>query len=150
MDMDDLLAERDIARALTRIARAMDERDWAALDELVWPDATADLGMGPIAGRAEIVAFIRTFLDACGPTQHLLGNLLIDVAGDDATSRCYVSDMHKGQGEKSRLSFSTLGDYHDTWRRVDGHWRLSHRTKLNRAQLGDISVLGPGPRRTDA
>jgi hypothetical protein len=67
--------------------------------------------------------------------------------GDRAASRCYVSDMHKGVEGKSHLSFSTLGDYHDRWRKVDGQWRLCHRTKLNRAHLGDISVLGPGPAR---
>lgn len=145
MNLETLLAEREIQRAIVRMARAMDERDWAALDGILLPDATADLGMGSIAGREAIVAFIRTFLDDCGPTQHLLGNLLIEVDGETATSRCYVSDMHKGQGEKSHLTFSTLGDYHDTWRKVDGRWFMVHRTKRNRAQLGDISVLGAGP-----
>lgn len=145
MDLSTLLAEREIQRAIVRMARAMDERDWAALDDILLPDATANLGMGTVAGRAAIVAFIRTFLDDCGPTQHLLGNLLVDVDGETAMSRCYVSDMHKGQGEKAHLTFSTLGDYHDQWRKVDGRWRMTHRTKLNRAQLGDISVLGAGP-----
>lgn len=144
-DLETLLAEREIQRALTRMARAMDERDWPAVDDLMLPEATADLGMGMVSSRAEIVAFIRTFLDDCGPTQHLLGNILIEVDGDVATSRCYVSDMHKGQGDKAHLSFSTLGDYHDRWRKVDGRWMMSHRTKLNRAHIGDIRVLGPGP-----
>ncbi|QDX81671.1 DUF4440 domain-containing protein [Denitratisoma sp. DHT3] len=147
MNLETLLAEREIQRAIVRMARAMDERDWPALDDILLPDATANLGMGPLAGRDTIVAFIRTFLDDCGPTQHLLGNVLIDVAGDTATSRCYVSDMHKGAGEKSHLTFSTLGDYHDTWRKVDGRWFMSHRAKLSRAVLGDISVLGAGPQR---
>lgn len=148
MDLDTLIAEREIGRALYRFARAMDERDWAALDAVVAEDATADLGMGPVSGRAAIVAFMRTFLDDCGPTQHLLGNLVIDVDGDRATSRCYVSDMHKGAGDKAHLSFSTLGEYHDSWVRRDGRWRMTHRRKLNRAHLGSIEVLGPGPARS--
>jgi hypothetical protein len=49
--------------------------------------------------------------------------------------------MHKGAGDKAHLTFSTLGDYHDQWRRVDGAWRLSHRQKFNRATLGDISIF---------
>lgn len=142
MNLEILLAEREIYRAIVRVARAMDERDWAALDDILLADATADLGMGLVTGRDRIVTFIRTFLDDCGPTQHLLGNVLIDVKGDEARSRCYVSDMHKGLGEKAHLTFSTLGDYHDTWRKVDGRWLMCHRTKLNRATLGDISVLG--------
>jgi 3-phenylpropionate/cinnamic acid dioxygenase small subunit len=145
MSLELLLAEREIHRALVRFARAMDERDWSALDELMLEDATADLGTGPLRDRAAIVALMRSFLDDCGPTQHLLGNLLIDVDADSAHSRVYVSDLHKGQGDKSHLTFSTLGDYHDRWRKVEGTWRIAHRTKLNRASLGDVSVLGSGP-----
>lgn len=145
MDLDTLIAERDIARAIYRFARAMDERDWGALDAVLSEDGTADLGTGLVTGRAAIVAFIRSFLDACGPTQHLIGNLVVDVDGERATSRCYVSDMHKGQNEKAHLTFSTLGEYHDTWVRRDGRWWMIHRHKLNRAHLGSIEVLGPGP-----
>ena len=145
MSIEVLLAEREIHRALVRFARAMDERDWPALDAILLEDASAELGTGPLRGRAAIVAQMRSFLDDCGPTQHLLGNLLVDVDGDTARSRVYVSDVHKGRGEKAHLTFSTLGDYHDRWRRVDGAWRIAHRTKHSRALLGDIAVLGPGP-----
>ena len=47
-----LLAERDIARQLAAFARAMDERDWTALDGIVAPEASADFGTGEVAGRA--------------------------------------------------------------------------------------------------
>ncbi|HLS82995.1 MAG TPA: nuclear transport factor 2 family protein [Steroidobacter sp.] len=146
MDLEILIAERAIARAIYRFARAMDERDWAALDGVLVEEASADLGMGVVTGRAAIVAFIRSFLDECGPTQHLIGNLLIDVDGDRASSRCYVSDVHKGVGDKAQLTFSTLGEYHDSWQRRDGEWLMTHRCKRNRAHLGSIEVLGPGPR----
>jgi len=145
MSLEILLAEREIYRCLVRFARAMDHRDWSALDDIVREDATAELGTGELRGRAAIVALMRSFLDDCGPTQHLLGNVTIEVDGDTACSSCYVSDMHKGTGERAALTFSTLGEYHDRWRREDGAWRMIHRTKLNRAQLGDIRVLGPGP-----
>jgi hypothetical protein len=145
-----LRAERAIARALAGIARAMDERRWEAFDALVAADATADFGLGLVTGRSAIVTFIRSFLDDCGPTQHLLGNLVVDVArnGIDAQSRCYVSDMHVGAGDKAHLTFSTLGEYHDRWSRRGDAWWLVHRTKLNRAHLGSICVLGPGPQPT--
>lgn len=142
---EDLLAERAIHRALTRIARAMDERAWAALDGLVLADATANLGTGELTGLADIVASIRSFLDECGPTQHLLGNVLVEVDGDTATSRAYVSDLHVGAGERAHLTFRTLGDYHDEWVRRGGEWLLSRRVKVNRAHTGSFEVLGPGP-----
>ena len=88
---------------------------------------------------------MRSFLDECGPTQHLLGNVLIDIKEDSASSSAYVSDMHVGVGDKKHLTFSTLGEYRDQWKKIDGIWLMSHRTKINRAHIGSIEVLGPGP-----
>jgi hypothetical protein len=144
--LQELLAERDVARQLAGFARAMDERNWAALDTIVAQDASADFGTGPVAGRAAIVALMRSFLDDCGPTQHLLGNLTVEVEGNGARSRCYVSDLHLGAGEKSQLTFQTLGEYQDRWECRGGRWWLTHRAKLNRAHLGSFAVLGPGPK----
>ena len=95
-----------------------------ALDAVLAIDAGADMGLGPLRGRAAIVALMRSFLDACGPTQPLLGNLPIEVDGDEACSRCYVSDLHLGSGDKAHLSFATLGEYHDLWQKRDGVWRM--------------------------
>lgn len=141
MSLDLLLTEREIARALTRFARAMDERDWDTLLAILADDATGELGEGSLASPAEIVGTIRRYLDACGPTQHLLGNLLVEVDGERAQSRCYVSDMHLGQGTAAGETFATLGDYHDSWRRVAGEWRLTHRIKRNRGHVGSFAVF---------
>ncbi len=83
-----LMDEREINRALTRFARAMDERDWEAAKAILSEDATGELGTGPLNGPDAIIACIRHYLDGCGPTQHLLGNLLIEISGDTAESRC--------------------------------------------------------------
>ncbi len=144
-ELQTLLDERAIYRALVAVARAMDARDWAALDSLMHENLSADMGTGAIQGRAAVVAMMRSFLDDCGPTQHLLGNVLIEVDGDRASSRAYVSDMHIGAGDKADLTFRTLGDYHDEWRRIDGRWLMTHRSKHNRAHLGSFEALGPGP-----
>jgi len=120
----------------------MDDRGWDALRDLMFEDATADVGAGLLIGSAAVVDCIRGFLDACGPTQHLLGNILVQVAGDEATSRAYVSDLHLGAGHRSHLAFSTLGDYHDSWERDGDGWRMRHRTKVNRAQVGTLEVFG--------
>ena len=141
MTLEDLLAEREIQRTLFKVARGMDERDWTGLVELFWPDATAEIGTGPLAGSAAIIATFRRFLDVCGPTQHLLRNVLIDVEGDEARSSAYVFDRHLGLVEKARLTFATLGEYQDEWRKHEGLWRISHRRKLNHASVGDISIF---------
>lgn len=145
--------EREIYRAIVGIARAMDERDWDTIEAVTAPDFTGDVGSGPLGSGAEMIALLRSFLDDCGPTQHLVGTVLIDVGtgdegdGDDvdtATSRAYVADMHLGVGDKAGLFFRTLGDYHDTWRRGSDGWKLVHRIKRMSGTVGDITVLQHG------
>jgi hypothetical protein len=144
-DLQTLLDERAIYRQLCRFAEAMDRREWGWLDEVMLENAEGEYGLGRRTSRAEIVAEMRSFLDDCGPTQHLLANVIIDVDGDTATSRAYVADMHVGLGDKAHLTFRTLGDYHDRWVRTAAGWRIAERVKQNRAHVGDISVLGAGP-----
>lgn len=131
-----LLDARDIERALYVAARAMDDHDWTAVSEVFADDAKGDLGTGPLVGSAAIVSLIRSYLDACGPTQHLLGNVIVDVAGDTAVSRAYVHDLHLSADGSER--FYTMGDYHDRWERRAGRWRIVERTKVNRAHVGSL------------
>src|SRR4029077_18334384 len=103
-------------------------------------EASADFGTGELSGRAAIINVMRSFLDDCGPTQHLLGNLTVDVdaGGAAARSRCYVSDLHLGSGAHAALTFQTLGEYQDSWACRAGRWWLTRRVKLNRAHLGSF------------
>jgi SnoaL-like domain len=141
MTLEDLLAERCIYRNLVAFARAMDERNWPLFADFTTEDMTASLGSGELQGRDTIVTFMRSFLDDCGPTQHLLGNVIIDVDGDTAKSSAYVSDMHIGGGDKSGLTFRTLGCYDDDWVNIDGSWRMTRRVKDNRATVGSMKVF---------
>ena len=139
-ELDVLRAEREIARNLMAFARGMDARDWDAVRALMVDDAVGEFGRGPEVGADRVVESIREFLDVCGPTQHLLGNIVVDVDGDTAVSHAYVSDMHLG-ATRPDLTFSTLGEYHDTWRRIDGRWMITHRHKDSRAVLGTFEVF---------
>ncbi|OBI13293.1 DUF4440 domain-containing protein [Mycobacterium sp. E2327] len=137
-----LLDERDIERALKQFARAMDDRDWAAMAEILADDAEGDFGTGRLRGSAAIIELIRGFLDNCGPTQHLLANVVIDVDGDTAITRAYVHDVHLSSDANPATRFYTLGDYRDTWqRRADGSWALRERVKSNRAHVGSLDVF---------
>ncbi|OCB18905.1 nuclear transport factor 2 family protein [Mycobacterium intracellulare] len=141
--MEELCDERDVQRALNLFARAMDERDWAAMAEILDEDAEGDLGTGRRQGRTAIIDVIREFLDKCGPTQHFLGNVVIDVTGDTAVSRAYIRDVHLNAAADPSTRFYTIGDYHDTWRRrPDGSWCLTERVKANRAYVGALDVFG--------
>jgi SnoaL-like domain len=143
MQLEELVDERAIYRQLVSFARAMDDRNWQVIESILSENAKADFGMGEIQGSTTIVEFIRSFLDNCGTTQHILGNIIIDIDGDTATSRAYVSDMHLPKNTDSDISFRTLGDYSDKWARVNGTWLITERVKDNRATLGSMDVFKP-------
>ncbi|WP_065028290.1 nuclear transport factor 2 family protein [Mycobacterium colombiense] len=137
-----LCDERDVERRLILFARAMDDRDWTAIAEILDADAEGDFGTGRVQGRAAIVEMLHGFLDSCGPTQHLLGNVVIDVDGDVAISHAYVHDVHLRSDAHHSARFYTLGDYTDTWqRRHDGLWCLTERIKSNRAYVGSLALF---------
>lgn len=137
-----LFDERDIERTLKQFARAMDDRDWTAVADILAEDAEGDFGTGRLRGSAAIVELIRGYLDNCGPTQHLLGNVVIEVDGDTAISRAYVHDVHLRSDADPLCRFYTLGDYTDTWqRRPDRSWRIKERIKTNRAHVGALDIF---------
>jgi len=140
-ELEAMLARYAIERELIKFARGMDARDWAGLKTILTEDAIADYGQGDLHGPDAIIGVIRSYLEVCGPTQHLLGNLLVEREGDSAISHCYVSDMHLGAGANAHLKFCTLGDYHDCWKLIDGRWRLAARRKDNRGYCGTLDVF---------
>lgn len=136
MTIDDLIGHHQIRERLIGIARGMDDRDWGGLARIIAHDAIADFGGGMVEGSAAIIDVFRRFLDPCGPTQHLLGNLIVSIDGEQAESKCYVSDMHIGAGTRAHLTYCTLGDYHDRWQKRNGEWWLVQRMKHNRGFIG--------------
>ena len=139
-DIERLLDERDIERALITLARAMDDRDWEAMSQILSADAVGEFGTGRLAGCAAIIEMIQGFLNNCGITQHFIGNVLVDVEGDRASSRAYVRDLHLSRNNPE-LTFHTLGDYHDRWERRDGRWWLVERIKDSRGTVGSPDVF---------
>jgi hypothetical protein len=119
----------------------MDRRDWQAILDIFSSDATADLGSGLLGTPEETVAFMRSHLDKCGTTQHLVGSIIIDVDGRNATSLAYVSDTHLGIGDNRHVQFRTLGDYRDEWEHRNGRWKLVHRSKDNRGWIGSAEIF---------
>lgn len=133
----------EVVRAVVEFAEATDRRDWDALAALMVDDVEA-YGR---RGRARAVANMRMHLDGVGPTQHLLGNHRVEPvtggAGDRARARTYGRVHHVGLGAMEGRFYECMGDYDDTWVRVDGTWRMAHRWFEIRIELGDRGVLGP-------
>lgn len=139
MTRDDLLEEARIERVLVRYASALDERDWAALDEVFVAEASALYhGIGSYSGREAIVATVRQALAPCGRTQHLLGNVRITLAGAQASAKCYLQAIHAGQGAYQGQTLTVWGEYRDQLEKRPEGWRIVHRELEVFQVSGDI------------
>ncbi len=142
-ELERVLLESDLHRVVCRYARLCDERDWAAIGDVFSENASADYGGRHLSDPPAIVAMLSTHLDGCGPTQHLLGNLVVEVAGDVVSSRVSVRAAHLGAGELHEQTYDCMGEYHDRWTRTDRGWRIVHRRMQVGLEFGSRTVLRP-------
>ncbi len=145
MDLQTLLDERQIIQSLGRFARILDGKDWDAVGDVFADDVAFNYGDGQEQrGLPAMRSQFQRFLDVCGPSQHLLGSIMVTVSGDDAISRSYVQARHQGAGDMAHLFFDSNGEYVDGWSRLPQGWRIVRRDAHWHMHVGDPSVLyGP-------
>jgi ketosteroid isomerase-like protein len=142
VDLKTLWDEREITHGLGRFARILDGREWHAVGDVFAYDVTFNYGDGvERAGIDAMRAQFQQFLDVCGPSQHLLGSIVITVTGDTAISRAYVQARHKGKGGKEHLFVDSNGEYIDGWERRPQGWRIVRRDAVWFMTQGDMAVL---------
>ncbi len=143
MTVQQLVDERDIRQRLARFARLLDSKAYDRIDEVFAQDLTFNYGIGgEQAGIETMRGLLRQFLDTCGPTQHLIGSIAIEVNGDEAHSRTYVQARHQSRDDLGGEVFDTNGDYVDRWVRCAEGWRIARRDVEWATFSGDSSVLG--------
>lgn len=139
LTLQGLLDEALIERVLVRYAVALDERDWAALDEVFVPGASAFYeGIGELTGREAIVDLVRTALAPCERTQHMLGCTRIAIDGELATAKCYLQAIHSGRGDYAGQTLTVWGEYRDQLERRPEGWRILRRELFLTHIAGDI------------
>lgn len=126
-EIDILLAKQACAELVHSLARGLDRCDKPLLLSLFHPDATDDHG-GFKGSAADFVDWALGVLATMERTQHLIGNVLIDVAGDHAVGESYFManhDMADADGRPVRMI--AAGRYLDRFERRDGIWKIAHR-----------------------
>lgn len=140
--MSDLQDDRrEIEAVLFRYAQALDTKQYAGLTEVFVPEATARYaGIGEFTGVESIIGLVSGVLDRCGNTQHLLGNVTIDVQGSEATASCYLQAIHVGLGNYSSQLLIIWGEYRDRLVKTPAGWRISYRELTTLHSQGDIGL----------
>jgi len=141
---DEVADRLAIVDLLSRYATALDHRDWALLDQFFTADAEGRYGGRSLVGCEAVQRMIRGMLDGCGPTQHLLGNFRIELAGDEARSVCSIRAFHAGIGAAAGQTYEVFGEYRDALVRMPEGWRVARRLMWVSQEIGSREVLGPG------
>lgn len=118
----------EIQAVLNKYATSLDTRDWQRLATCFTKDAVGDYGLlGLQEGYAAIEELIKGVLTKLDVSQHFISNHEIELAGDTATSRCYLQAQHVRRNTKGGDNYLVAGLYLDSWVRTPDGWRISER-----------------------
>lgn len=125
MDLQELSDRQEITDLVTRYTRAIDTGDWDGIDAVFTPEAVLDYtdSGGPAAPRDEAKEFVKA-LAGFERWQHLIGQVAIELDGDEARATAYFFNPMVARSRDGRESVVEVGGYyHHRLRRTPGGWR---------------------------
>jgi 3-phenylpropionate/cinnamic acid dioxygenase small subunit len=137
-------ADRQISNLIYSYAERLDLGNYEGVAELfahasVTREGTDERHTGRDAVLARYNGRTRKHADGTPRTKHVTTNLILEVDEEAgrATCRSYFTVLQHVTGEFA-LQPIIAGRYHDTFERVDGHWRFSSRHIISEL-IGDLS-----------
>lgn len=127
----ELADKQAITEVIYRYSRALDRLDLPTLLAVYHPGAIEDRGeglfRGPAADMAPVV--IDQLKSRYAVSQHLIGNILIELHGDGASAESYFQAYHRyldrAGAEPTEMIMS--GRYIDWMERRGGVWKIARR-----------------------
>ncbi|HUN30978.1 MAG TPA: nuclear transport factor 2 family protein [Trebonia sp.] len=143
-----LLDKAQIHDALMRYSRGVDRGDGELVMSVFHPDATLDMGRGPMSAATLADGIAK--MTATG-TMHFIGNEYVEVDGDTAYSETYFISYATiaDEGAPATRSRSRGGRYLDRFERRDGEWKIARRLLVDEwSRLDELPPpMGPPPGR---
>jgi hypothetical protein len=117
----------ELERTVWSLGRCLDERDFDGLRQLFTEDATVTTA-ATASGHEALVEQARRRHSRDDGVQHIITNLITDVAGDQATGRAnlLVSFARTGPADPAPLLIGEV--YRFTFHRTPPGWRISRLT----------------------
>jgi uncharacterized protein (TIGR02246 family) len=126
LSVEDQLA---IQRLYADYCYAVDDGDGPGFAACFTPDGALEAGPGdPVAGTVALTAFAPAVVLAMPRLRHVVTNVSVDGAGDDATGRAYLYAYRAAEDGHQVVSTAR---YRDTLRRTDGRWRFVRREVIS-------------------
>lgn len=135
------IADRlEIEELLARYAWALDDKRFDGLDAVFTPDAFLDYTAtgGEKGSYAEVKAWLAKVLPHFPTYQHYVTNKVIELDGDNATSRSALyNPMGMKKGDTTSFFF-VGGEYHDKLVRTSDGWRITERIEKQTWADGNV------------
>jgi hypothetical protein len=128
-EVRDLCARRDINDALQRYMRGQDRLDRDLHLSAFHDDAWVDCGLMNGSAR-EFVNFAQGFLAELESSQHIIGQVRIDMRGQEADGEVYFYAWHRIRENGAPKDLSVAGRYIDLYTCNNGEWRISKRKEI--------------------
>jgi len=130
--IESLLAKQEIYELSCKYMRALDRLDGDLMRSLFFEDAWCEYGFINCPA-AEFADFSMAALGSHVVNHHMVGNVLIEVEGEEAFGEVYFHAYHKYEAP-SGDGFEDLivaGRYIDRYERRDGVWKIVYRSERN-------------------
>lgn len=148
--LTEVLDKHAISDVIMTYARAIDRLDEAMLRSVFHPDSQHAHGfVGPSSDPTQtskpgepgdFVAYAFDVLNTHLRTHHQLGNIFVELEGDNAYAESYFTAYHRmrPRGDPmaaenaydTEMDFWVGGRYLDRFQKHEGVWKISHRTGL--------------------
>lgn len=141
---------REIHETVLRYCRAVDRLDYPGIRAVYAADGV-DHHTGFSGSADEYVAWLERGLPFLDGTMHLVGNHLVELAGDEAVAETYGTAVHwAAPYDDERRNFTSGFRYVDHFVRTPDGWRIRERFAVREWARSDVGRLlapaGDGPR----
>lgn len=135
---ESLASREQIKEVIYAYCFGVDRQDWARVRACFTDDATHDHGTFE-GGNDAFIGFAADVLKQMDGTMHTIGNVIITLDGDSATSEATFTAYHRMRGGsegplapiEQDTDWIVAGRYCDTWRHQDGAWRIERRQAIH-------------------
>lgn len=147
-EIERMAAEHACTKLQSRYCLAADRGDVEGFVALFMPDASITIPEAPaFTGHEAIRASIQALAGLGVTMRHLMTNSVIEVEdAETASGACYLVVFNSAEpadagGCRPSDAPSTVGEYHDTFRKTDAGWRFSSRRLTRVFRRTDDAVL---------
>ena len=134
-----IIARDEIYQLVCTYMRGQDRLDAATHRSVFWDDAYLDYGFY-LGGPDGFVEFAQTALKKYSSCHHMIGQVQIEVEGDQAYGEVYYQAFHRGEDETGQAIDRVIaGRYIDRYECRDEVWKIAYRTELSDWARSDIA-----------